>query len=253
MTDRTWYSKVSDPAFAAFIDELARGPWADADVSEFDLISLMVDDAMSLPVQVYWKLRLLVASHAMAAALAVQAGDAAKPADDDWDGVQDELEASLALYATSRNADKAAAARRLRQVLLQGATGRGQTKASYTSEVDWGRTQVRLATQDAQVAADIALLGLGGMIDEVRRTTEALALVSGTPTGRTVPLKAARLACRAAYEQVHAEIAARLAITRPGTAHDLLQGLLAPLQALLARFQDAAPSSATPQPTPPTA
>lgn len=161
-----------------------------------------------------------------------------------WDSTQKRLKALLDAAAVHPDAQVREAAERLRKALLLGA-GEAQTKLKYQQEVDFGRQQVELASS-SQVAADIALIGLGSVIDDIRDTTEALANAIGHGTSPQIlskQLQAATTSCRATFASVATDLAwiidhGTLDINRARATK-----LRAPLEALAARYP--APSTTT--------
>lgn len=127
--------------------------------------------------------------------------------------------------------------------------GTAQTTLPYDEEVDFGRKQVALAASEA-VAADIALLKLEARIEQIEAATEKLAEAMGRGGGgrkgaRSLRVREAIGACVVAFNSVHEDIAWFIERLAEGKERKQMQALLAPLEALLARYPGA-PVSAEP-------
>ena len=244
---RFGYGNVTDKGFIAFTHDLSEGAWAPVDIGAFDNPERMLPaDPLQVPREVGWKLRatwtIATLRDAIGASSEVLAG-----LDVRWDSTQRKLYHVLGSASEDQNPAVREAALRCRGALLEG-NGVAQTKRSYDGEVDYGRNQVVLMT-DGPLAADVSLLGLAPLRDEIRQTTEALAQGIGRAPGeqRTVArserIRAGRAACAAAFNGIHQEIAWLVERTPPGAARTRLQALLAPFEALLSRYP--APAAGT--------
>jgi hypothetical protein len=93
-----------------------------------------------------------------------------------WDPLQLRLDSETQLHLDRKDPIKKAAATKIREQLVIGG-GRGQTKFALEKEVIHGRKQVFVARNE--LAAEIALLELDSLIDEIDEATEELAEATG--------------------------------------------------------------------------
>lgn len=110
--------------------------------------------------------------------------------------------------------------------------------------------------------ADVTLLGLTAMRDEIHQATEALAQGIGRGPGekrapsRSRRIRAAVAGCATAFNGIHGQLAWMSERTPPGAARTQLEAMLAPLQALLERYPASegaeAEAEAPDEPTEPT-
>jgi hypothetical protein len=201
---------------------------------------------------VFFKLRL---SWAIGALEDARVGaSSAKEFDRDWDGSQKRFRALLDVAAADRDVGKREAAARLQKTMLMGA-GEAQTQLGYQQEVDFGRQQVKLAST-GQAAADIALLGLGDAIDDIRQTTDALATAVGHGKTNHPPsmlVRRALITCASTFNMVATQLAWLAEHGQPGAERTRAASLRAPLEALAARYPatpPAPPPDETPDETP---
>jgi hypothetical protein len=252
------YSTLTDRAFVGFLSELSSGAWAKIDTSKFEhLGDHGAASLLDAPHTVVWKLRLTWGIQGVMSAL----GN--KPVgelDDAWDATQRRLFHKIAAAADAPESAQRDAADRLTAVLLLG-NGTAQTALDYDAEVDFGRKQVALARSNQSIAADVKELGLEPTLAQIEQATEALAGGIGRQTGgkRATPsrrLRSALFDCAATFSGVRDAIEWFLSRTHPGTQHDQLEALLAPLVTLASRGSPTAhtqPPTPAPAPAQPTA
>lgn len=235
------FSHVPAEAFDALARELQTGPWAQIDISVYagpnQTPLRPLREASGL---VSGKIRLLWAleRHAIASKGAGQA----KKLDQDWDGAQRRFNARLELAAVDADANIREAASRVRERMTQGA-GTAQTRLSYQQEVDFGNRQLAIAADEG--AADVQLLDLGSAIEDIRRTTQALAECIGHGQNNQTPAKRLRsttVECAAACAHVHGYLVWLEDNGQPDDAR-LAATLQAPLAALAARYPGTASSA----------
>lgn len=185
MADVT-FGHVPAEGFTAFHTQLEKDAWGSIDVSTF--VGLDGRPAKSMgdaPAYVSLKVALQIAVFELMSVMQATAG--AKGFDDAWDQAEKHFSALIIAARRSANVSMKAAADRLFASLLMG-QGDGQTKLGYQQEVDFGRKQVLLSEQ-SQTAADIALLGLGPMMQSIAVATEALAGAVGKGPADLAPSK----------------------------------------------------------------
>lgn len=231
------YSRVTDKGFLAFGTDLSEGAWQDIDAAPYETDEgLAALDPARVTPQVLWKVRLLWALRVLARALGV---DSLDKHDAEWDSAQRALAHFLAAAAEHPDPAHRQAARRLQGALLQQG-GTGQTQLGYDHEVDYGRHQVILAAAPEH-APDVALLGAAAHLARIDQATEALGRALGRAPGqnrappRSRRIRDALATCSSTFNGVHEEIA-WLRDTSAGPTRARLAELLAPLEALLARY-----------------
>lgn len=175
MTELSFVS-VSTEGFAAFDAELSSGAWGAIDVLPYvgadGRAVLPLGDApvfVALKLQLMWPIAEVVR--------ALSGAGTAKSCDEAWDGTQKLLNGLLAVGLASKDPAQRAAAGRLQKLLVLG-DGEKQTQLKYQQEVDFGRQQIRLMS-DNQHASDVALLGLQSVLADISATTNALAQAIG--------------------------------------------------------------------------
>ena len=232
----TSYAYVPEEGFEGFAQELSQGAWALIDTKDFGGAGQAAAKSLcDAPLQITWKLRVAWVLAELAAARG--GADQAKDVDNAWDGTQKRFAGLLAAATHDKDTEKRAAAARLQKAFLLGA-GSGQTKLRYQQEVDFGRTQAQLA-KEAQHAADIALLGLLGVITEIEEATDALAEAIGHGQGEGRRPSERRRSALGACSTTFAAVADSIAwVTRHGTTADRprAQALLDALHALAKRY-----------------
>lgn len=236
------YSNLTDRAFVGFEPELDKDAWNDISTKKYE--EGAKDDAAVLiqaPLLVTCKLRL---RFGIAGIVAAHGATSLVKLDNNWDATQRRLFHRIAVHVDDEIAENREAADRLFAQLLAG-TGTAQTQLDFDAEVDWGQKQVRLTAKDGPLAADAKRLGLGDILAEVAKTTDALAAGLGRDTGaaRKAPsrrLRDALAACAAAFNSVHELLSWFWENTPPGAERDKVAALLAPLERLLERNQTVA-------------
>lgn len=214
--------------------------WATVDISAHDNPERRLPaDPLQVPRDIAWKLRatwaIATLRDALGASPEVLAG-----LDGRWDSAQRKFNHILGAAAEDDSAAVREAAQRCRGALLEG-NGVAQTIRTYDKEVDFGRNQVALMSSGPLVA-DVTLLGLAAIRDEISQTTEALAQGIGRAPGeqRSLPrferIRAARAACSPAFNGIHQDLCWLIEHTPPGAVGTQLEALLAPLEALLSRY-----------------
>jgi hypothetical protein len=166
------FAHVPAEGFTAFGMQLEKDAWGSIDVSTYlgsdGRPAKPMGDA---PTFVSFKIALQIVVSELV--LAVQSTVGARGFDAVWDQTEKHFSALVVAARKSSNAPVKAAADRVFAAMLLG-RGDGQTQLGYQQEVDFGRKQVHLSGQP-QVSADIALLGLGPMIQAIAEATEDLA------------------------------------------------------------------------------
>jgi hypothetical protein len=168
---------------------------------------------------------------------AVASEDQTVELDQTWDRLQRRLDGLLTADTYHDDAERRAAALRLRKLLTLG-NGTGQTGLSFEAEVDFGLRQTTLAAHEC--AADVALLGYGSVLAAIAGATQALreALGRAGGVGRTVRSQRVRDAlaqCGAAFNLTLAELEEGLSRLPEGDDRSRYEALRAPLRALLER------------------
>jgi len=245
------FAHVTEEGFQSFSHELSKGEWALIDIKPFEGPNrTAAKSLLDAPLQVVWKLRLNWIIGGLADARG--GADVAAEADTVWDSGQRRLSALLSAAALDPDAQKRAAAERLKKAFLKGA-GEGQTRLRYQQEVDFGRMQEESA-KETQNAADIALLGLGGVFAEIAQSTDALASAIGHGQGKgyrpSERVRVAVNACSLTFSSVE-EVISLVAEKGIPTDRTRAQALLATLHALAKRYPapSAGASAEAPAPT----
>lgn len=180
------FAHVPAEGFLSFSALLNTEPWASIDTTPWEAPGQSASQSLgNAPMWVTLKLRLSWTIAALAQAIAGSA--TAKDCDVLWDNGQKRLDALLSAAAIDADAQKREAAQRLQKLLLTGA-GQGQTKLKYQQEVDFGHHQAGVVAQ-GQGAADVALLGLGNVMNEIAQATHALAAAIGHGKGSGRPFE----------------------------------------------------------------
>jgi hypothetical protein len=244
------YSYVTDKGFSAFARELEQSAWKDISIKKYNVEDRKPSSPLvEAPRPVIWKLRASWCIADLDAALGLTT-EQLMVLDAEWDAAQRALNLYLASEAEHKDADRRAAAVRLRGSLLAGA-GAEQTGYTYDEEVDFGYQQLSRADK-APLEADTKLLGLAPYLKRIDHATDALAKGIGREPGkkraaaRSKRLREAVTACTTAFNAIHDELDWLLAHTPAGKHRDALEALHAPFLALLDRY----PPRATPEPEP---
>lgn len=237
---RHGYGYVSEKGYMAFTHDLGEGAWASISITAHDNPERMLPaDPFLVPRDIAWKLRaswaIAVLRDALGASPEVLAGLDAR-----WDASQRKLFHVLGAAESDHSKAIQDAAKRLKGALLSG-NGTEQTTLSYDEEVDYGRNQIALMSSGPLVA-DVTLLNLAGMRDQINQDTEALAQGIGRGPGekrapsRSKRIRAAVGSCAAAFNGIHGELTWMIDHTPPGAVRTQLEAMLAPFQALLLRY-----------------
>ena len=233
------FSYVTEEGFIGFLTELEKDSWAKIDISA--LTAASPASSLKAPCEARWKLRLVQSCTAVVAAKK-DAGRTPKQIDDEaWDPAQDKLDAETGIYLRRDDANKKAAAERVRSKFLLG-RGKGQTRLSFDKEVDHGRMQVQLANTDYK--DDVALLGLQKIIEGIGRATEELATALGIGSGtlntaanRQQLQRDAASACVLAFSNILDDLEWQLSQTSTSEEEKkLLASLRTSLVSLLSRY-----------------
>lgn len=169
--------------------------------------------------------------------------------DVDWDAGQRSFNSFTASAEDDADPEVRAAAERVRTAMLGGG-GTAQTNLGYDDEVDYGRHQMVLASQEP-LAADIKKIGAQKHVKRIAETTEALAKGLGRGPGeRRAPTRSKRLreamrACSTAFNVIHEDLEWLIEHTPPGKQREELEKLHAPFLALLERHSGPEPSTDT--------
>lgn len=238
------FAYVPAEGFTAFGAELRKGAWGDIDTTNYiGADGRLVKAISSAPVKIALKVQLQGAIVTMVEVL--KSAGSAKACDDVWDTAEKRLGVMISAALVSKDAAKRAAGERLHQCLLLG-EGAGQTKLKYHQEVDFARKQLELAT-NGQCAADIALLELGDLMQDIAVATEALADAIGHgSTGHTPSRRktAALTHCRIAFGAVLGQLEWIASAGSSGIDKDVASALLAPIRELAQRYSKPAPTKA---------
>lgn len=240
------FGNVHPEGFLGFAEELEQGEWASIDIAPLEgPKQTALAPLCNAPTAVGWKLALKWSI--AAAAEARDGAGSAKDLDRAWDGKQKQLSALITAAANDTDPLKSAAAGRLHKLLLRGA-GTQQTKLAYQQEVDFGKQQI-LAAANSEAAADVALLGLGPVIAEIAAATQKLGAAIGHGEGSDRPserFRAAIAECASVFASVSGRILWIANNGQPGQDRQRAAHLLAPLEALVARYPAAATAPTTP-------
>lgn len=244
------YGSVTDKGFTAFLTDLEQGGWGDVPVDTYKSAEgQQLAGLAKLPADVGCKLSIVWAVQELQAALSTADPSLLAAADKEWDSAQRALYHQLNAGAEDKEPSTREAAGRLQKALLAG-DGKAQTQLSYEQEVDFGRQQVSLSKQ-GELAEAAGKVGLAGQLARIDEATEALATLLGRAPGETtskapsVRRREALTACAAAFNTVHTQLSWLIKHTPPGGERDALAGMLAPFEALLARYDKASPAVAT--------
>lgn len=184
------FTQVPAQGFAGFGMQLETGEWSSIDISTY----LGADGRLEKPVTdaspfLFFKVQLSMAVHNMV--LVLESTGGAKGYDDVWDNLQKRFSGLILLARASMNPAEKAAGDRLFTTLLLG-KGESQTRLSYQQEVDFGRNQIRLASEPT-LAGDIALLGLNGLVANISTATEKLGSAIGYGRNGLAPARQRRV------------------------------------------------------------
>jgi hypothetical protein len=230
------FAYVPAEGFTAFGAELRTGEWGNIDTTNYiGGDGRLIKAISSAPVTVVMKVQLQGAIGTLLEAL--KSAGSAKSCDEVWDTAEKRLGVMISAALVSKNAAKQAAAERLFQWLLLG-EGAGQTKLKYHQEVDFARKQLELAAK-GQCAADVALLELGDLMQDIASATHALAAAIGHGTTGQVPSRrksATTSNCRMAFGAVTGQLDWIATAGLADIDKEVALGLLRPLRELAARY-----------------
>jgi hypothetical protein len=177
-------------------------------------------------------------------------------ADKEWDRCQTRLNTRVAFDENDTELERRAAAGRVRATLLTGG-GTGQNALALDLEVDFGGAQVNQCKEGTPLYADIQALGYQTLIDDIRASSDALAVAVGReipgprPPSRSVQIREAVRSAARAFNAVDDSIDDLLTETAEGTpAHAQLTKLRLSLQSLLARYATHTPPAGAEGPIP---
>ncbi|MFO0587874.1 MAG: hypothetical protein U0441_10060 [Polyangiaceae bacterium] len=236
------YSGVPNTGFVSFLRALEEGPWGAVSTKAWDSKKKDSDSSLlDAPLIVAFKLELRTAVLQLVDALGTPNLLAL---DEDWDSTQRRLSFRIAEARNAKDRAARAAADRVSSALLVNG-GVAQTQLDLDGEVDFGWTQLHLVKNDPRVAADVKSLKMQDVIDDVEKSTNALAEALGRNKGkkrksRSLKLKEALQGCVTAFNTVHQGLLLLLNTTPKGAAHDRISALVEPLEELLSRASSAA-------------
>jgi hypothetical protein len=246
------YGNLPDRAFIAFQPELEQGAWKQVSTKKYEEGAKKEPAALlQAPILVVCKLRL---SRSIDNLLSSLGSPSLIKLDQAWDATQRRLFHRIGAAVDDNDPAVRDAGDRLRDGLLSG-SGTAQTQLDYDSEVDFGRRQIALTQGGGPLASDAEKAGIGDVLADVDKTTEALAKGLGRASGgkRRSPSQQQRDAmaeCVAAFNGAHDDLL-WLATTLPaGPEREQVSALLKPLEALLERNQPASPPTAPTTPPP---
>lgn len=230
------FTHVPAEGFAGFGMQLAAGEWSSIDVSNV----LGATGRLEKPVTeaspfVFFKVQLSMAVDNMVMVLESTGG--ARGYDDIWDNLQKRFSGLIQLAQASMNPAEKAAGDRLFTTLLLGKGG-SQTRLSYQQEVDFGRKQIRLASEPT-LTADITLLGLSGLVANIATATENLASAIGQGRNDLAPAKQRRASvaeCMQVFGTVYRSLDWIAAYGAPGGEREKARALLESLQDLATKY-----------------
>ena len=232
------YGYVLEEGLVAFRKELDSGEWGKIDIAPFRMDEPTSAVLLDATPKVAWKLALGWSIEKLARVLRTLTADELSNLDQAWDSTERRFHFQVAVHEDSEDETQAAAAGRLRTALLSGA-GTAQTVLPWEKEVDFGRKQVKLASE-APLSDDVALLGLEPFIDDISAKTEAMAKAlrdsGSTNEPRSNRIREALTGCRQSFNRVHDDLLWHLEHAAPGAQSDFLNRLLSPMEALLERY-----------------
>ena len=230
----TSYWNVTDKGYASFLTNLENAPWAEIPAPD---PSKPLTEAPVLSV-----LKHRLGRVVLGVLEAMGVSNKVVIADQEWDRCETRLSARVAFDENDTDADRRAAAARVRAALLTGA-GTAQNALAPDLEVDFGGAQVNQCKPGTSLHADIEALGYQPLIDDIRVATEALAVAVGReipgprPPSRSIQIREAVRAAAKTFNAVDDSINDLLGETPKGTpAHAQLTKLQVSLQTLLARY-----------------
>lgn len=230
------FGHVPAEGFAAFDTQLEKDAWGAIDVSTYLGQNGRPAKPMgSAPAYATYKVALKVSVSELV--LVVQSTAGAKGFDAAWDQAEKHFSAVIVAARKSTNIAVKVAADRLFSAMLLG-KGDGQTLLGYQQEVDFGRKQILLSTQP-QMAADIALLGLGPMMQTIAGATDALAGAVGQGRADLAPAKQRKalvVKCTQVFGTVYNALDWHTAYGEPGEDREEAIALQTSLKDLAAKY-----------------
>ncbi len=230
------FSFVPAEGFTAFGAELRTGAWGELDTSKYlGDDGRLIKAVTNAPATIVLKVQMLLPIQQLV--MALKSTGNAKSCDDVWDTAEKRLGVMISAAQISKDAMKRAAAERLHNWLLLG-EGAGQTQLSYHQEVDFARKQLQLASE-GQCSADIALLELGELMQDISTATDALANAIGHGLTGEPPARrknASTTLCRIEFGRVKAQLDWMVEFGLAGADKARALALRAPLLELAARY-----------------
>jgi uncharacterized small protein (DUF1192 family) len=239
------FSYVPERGFVAFLNDLEEGEWGEVSLAGLDTSpdAPLPESILSAPRRVVWKVRLTRGCNRVKRARQGSATRTPSDIDDEWDALQRQLKHILAFHLEHKEPAKRDAAGRLFKRLLSGKSGLSQTRLPLQEEVDFGEAQVK-AARESPLSADVTLLGIGELIDDIAKKTKELrdslgrapGQVSGAARDRAEDLSSALTFATEAFNSVLSEIDWCVENVAGGQVIDELTRLREPLQNLLDRY-----------------
>lgn len=223
---RPAFSRVEPTTWTAFGDTLRRAPWDAVDDLPIDTVEARVAllHAPLLAAHKAW-LRWGIASLSgllQADSVGIRVVDA------EWDNAQRAFHFGLSAAELSEVEEKRAAARRLRETLLQGQEI-AMTQATYEDELRFGLHQIHIA-QEPNVQRDLAAAQLQEPMQRVETATRSLesALTDSDNIRSRATVQARSVACARAATALYSHLAfvkEQLGDSTPAHVHALLTSL----------------------------
>jgi hypothetical protein len=240
MANHGYYRVPQDELVALRKRLTEEAPWSEIDIAAFQDAA----DHLAISALPLLKLRLTRRVDGLVSALGT-ASNALTRLDASWDLSQRKLLRRIEEAEDEADAALKDAGARLRAALTSG-EGLGQTKLSFKEEVAFGEKQVALArapkTPGASVpslAEDVALLGVGPVIDEIeRRTRELSDALKQVPeeaqnTSRYARVRAATASLVDSLNAAHDELEEQIEAAKSPEIRDRLKKLLGVLEGLI--------------------
>jgi hypothetical protein len=227
--------------FGGLTPELFVGFRADLDQGAWKGVAPLAkgEDSLDASAVTYWKCLLIAGIDDLV--VAQEAANDVSEYDTPWDQAERRFVFAVQLKTVDRDPSIARDALAVQAALCPGG-GTGMTNLGYDQEVDYARNQLSIAARPV-MAKRIKRLKLDDEIEDIRVCTENLARAlgrdgddgSGAHVARSTRVRQATRACAAAFNHVYDAL--KLAHGRAGdTARRArIEGLLAPLERVLAR------------------
>jgi hypothetical protein len=245
MTERQGFSYVEERGFISLLEDLDKGSrWREHDSTPYENVTTAPTIPLyQRPLALQCKVRLKRGINGLLMARGVGLLDVY---DASWDKTQRRLYFSVAANTADPDPAKSSAAEKIKDSpgMFLG-DGLGQTRLPYEQEVDHGRGQ--LAMLRGGLRTEVALLGLGPIVEDVANTTEEFATALGRSSGKSSKTRAEQVntalkECRQACNFTLSALGWHT--TQPGLSQEAsheLEELLAPLKALLKRYATTVP------------